>query len=154
MIGISACLAGICCRYDGGTQKISELAELAANGQARLICPEVLGELPTPRNPAEILGGDGSDVWNGTARVMDTAGNDVTEAFKAGALKALTQLQELGIDRVILKERSPSCGSRMIYDGSFSGNKVAGVGVAAALFQQHGIRVFSEENWRQAVSDN
>ena len=154
MIGISACLGGICCRYDGGTQKISELAALVSEQKALLICPEVLGGLSTPRQPAEIIGGDGFAVWQGTAKVVDTAGKDVTEAFKAGAVNALAQLQKLGINRLILKERSPSCGSQTIYDGSFSGTKITGVGVATALFQQNGLQVYSEENWQQALTES
>lgn len=154
MIGISACLGGICCRYDGGTQKISELAALVSEQKALLICPEVLGGLSTPRQPAEIIGGDGFAVWQGTAKVVDTAGKDVTEAFKAGAVNALAQLQKLGINRLILKERSPSCGSQMIYDGSFSGTKITGVGVSTALFQQNGLQVYSEENWQQALTES
>ena len=102
-----------------------------------------MGGLPTPRAPAEIVGGDGHDVWAGRARVMDVNGVDVTEAFKQGAKLALQRLQAAHIDTVYLKSKSPSCGQGQIYDGSFSGQLREGDGVSTALFKQHGIRVIS-----------
>lgn len=149
MLGISACLGGIACRYDGGSNEITELKHLVSAGQAIMVCPEVLGGLPTPRHPAEIQGGDGFDVWQGKARVLDNAGNDLTEAFKQGAMKAYEELRELQITGLVLKERSPSCGSSLIYDGSFSGTRIKGAGVATAYFIQQGLPVYSEENWQE-----
>ena len=150
MIGISACLCGQCCRYDGNHNAAPELVNLAERGQAVVVCPEVLGGLSTPRYPAEIQAGNGSDVWAGTARVVDNQGNDVTEAFKAGAILAYRQLKAQGISIVILKERSPSCGSGSIYDGSFFGRTVAGAGVTTAYLRAMGMLVYSEENWAVA----
>lgn len=149
MIGISACLGGIFCRYDGSTQEIAELVQLVRENQAIMICPEVLGGLTTPRDPSEIIGGDGFDVWQGQAKVFSNQGKDVTKEFKRGAVVAYQKLQELEIKQLILKERSPSCGSHMIYDGSFSGARKNGVGVATAYFIQQGIKVYSEDNWRE-----
>ncbi|WP_368251312.1 DUF523 domain-containing protein [Enterococcus sp. 2201sp1_2201st1_B8_2201SCRN_220225] len=149
MLGISACLGGIFCRYDGGTQTVNQFLTWVNEGKALLICPEVLGGLPTPRTPAEIQNGDGFDVWQNTATVLTQDGVDVTENYKQGAMKAYEAMKELGITSVILKERSPSCGSQMIYDGSFSGIKQAGVGVATAYFIQQGLKVYSEENWQE-----
>lgn len=149
MLGISACLGGVACRYDGGSNEIVALRNLVETGQAIMFCPEVLGGLPTPRTPAEIQGGDGFDVWRNQARVLDKKGNDVTEVFKQGAITAFEKMRELQITELILKERSPSCGSGMIYDGSFSGNRIKGVGVATAYFIQQGIPVYSEENWQE-----
>ena len=135
----SACLCGHKVRYDGGDCAAADV--LAA--QVLPICPEVMGGLPTPRAPAEIVGGDGHDVWAGRARVVDANGEDVTEAFKLGAELALQRLQAAHIDTVYLKAKSPSCGQGQIYDGSFSGLLREGDGVSTALFQQHGIRVIS-----------
>ncbi|MGO3914072.1 DUF523 domain-containing protein [Enterococcus viikkiensis] len=149
MLGISACLGGIACRYDGQSNTIPELRQLVDDGLAIMICPEVLGGLPVPRRPAEIQQGDGFDVWRNQARVVDTDGEDVTELFKQGAVKAYNEIEKLQISGLILKERSPSCGSGLIYDGSFSGNRIAGVGVATAYFIQQGLKVYSEENWRE-----
>ena len=135
----SACLCGHKVRYDGGDCATANV--LAA--EALPICPEVMGGLPTPRAPAEIVGGDGHDVWAGSARVLDAHGVDVTEAFKQGAILALQRLQAAHIDTVYLKSKSPSCGQGQIYDGSFSGKLRAGDGVSTAWFKLHGIRVIS-----------
>ncbi|MFV0558968.1 MAG: DUF523 domain-containing protein [Enterococcus sp.] len=153
MIGISGCLGGLFCRYDGQTQALLELQTLVQEQKALLICPEVLGGLPIPRNPAEIIGGDGFAVWQNQAKVIDNGDNDVTEAFKEGAICAYQKLQAMGITKLILKERSPSCGSSQIYDGTFSGQKVSGVGVASAYFLMQGITIFSENNWQDALGE-
>lgn len=149
MLGISACLGSIACRYDGGSNEIEELKKLVDANQAIMLCPEVLGGLPTPRHPAEIQGGNGFDVWEGRAKVLDKEGNDLTEAFKLGAIKAFEEIQKLEVTALVLKERSPSCGSSLIYDGSFSGTRIKGMGVATAYFIQQGLPVYSEENWQE-----
>jgi uncharacterized protein YbbK (DUF523 family) len=145
MLIVSACLAGCHCRYDGGTIQEDHL-DLLKNGKAIPVCPEQLGGLSTPRNPAEIVGGDGFDVLDGKARVIDNQGNDVTKEFLSGAQQALQLAKKVGATSAILKENSPSCGSSFRYDGSFSGKKVKGMGVTAALFTRHGIRVTSEDS--------
>ena len=142
---VSACLLGICTRYDGGGWPVPQLIQLAARGLAVPVCPEVAGGLPIPRPPAEIVGGDGQAVLEGQARVLTIEGEDVTEAFLAGARQALETAQRLGIRQAVLKEDSPSCGCRRIYDGTFSDRTVSGQGVAAALLQRNGITVLSEE---------
>jgi uncharacterized protein YbbK (DUF523 family) len=147
---VSACFAGIHCRYDQKHNRIAEIQELVRKGEAIPVCPEQMGGLPTPRNPAEIVGGDGYDVLDGKARVIDNQGNDVTEAFVRGAYEALEMAKTLGATEAILKERSPSCGSCMIYDGQFRGQKKPGVGVTTALLKRHGIKVYSEETgWKK-----
>ena len=138
-LAASACLCGHKVRYDGGDCAVPN----ALPEQVLPICPEVMGGLPTPRAPAEIVGGDGHDVWAGRACVMDAHGEDVTEAFKQGAILALQRLQAAHIVTVYLKSKSPSCGQGQIYDGSFSGNLHDGDGVATALFKSHGIQVIS-----------
>ncbi|MCP1125819.1 DUF523 domain-containing protein [Bacillus sp. 3103sda1] len=146
MIVISACLAGIACRYDGNDNLVTKIQELLEKEETILICPEVLGGLPTPRTPAEIVGGNGDDVLNGTAKVIDQNGNDVTEIFIAGAYEALHQIKDLNPEYIILKERSPSCGSSVIYTGEFNGQKQNGYGVTTALFRRHGFTVISEDD--------
>ena len=135
----SACLCGHKVRYDGGDCA----AQNTLPEQVLPICPEVMGGLPTPRAPAEIVGGDGHDVWAGRARVIGADGVDVTEAFKHGAKLALQRLQAAHIETVYLKAKSPSCGQGQIYAGSFSGNLHDGDGVATALFKSHGIHIIS-----------
>jgi uncharacterized protein YbbK (DUF523 family) len=150
-IGASACLCGIRCRYDGRANTVRDIEELWRAGRAVAVCPEVLGGLPTPRMPSEIRGGDGAAVWAGRARVVSKQGDDVTEQFKKGAIAAFEQVAMSKISKVVLKERSPSCGSLTIYDGSFTGAKVPGCGVAAAYFTSHGIALLSEENYKRRL---
>ncbi|EMA6342295.1 DUF523 domain-containing protein [Bacillus cytotoxicus] len=147
MIVISACLAGIACRYDGKDHLVSKIDDLLKKEDTVLVCPEVLGGLPTPRPPAEIIGGNGDDVLDGKARVRDQNGNDVTDAFIQGAYKALETIKDLNPAYIILKERSPSCGSSIIYTGEFNGKKQDGYGVTTALFRRYGFTVISEEEF-------
>lgn len=152
MILISSCLAGLATRYDGKDNYRVEFAELLRNGQAVLVCPEQLGGLPTPRPPAEIVGGNGEDVLDGRAKVMTAAGEDVTEAFVRGAEQTLLTARTVGAKAAILKESSPSCGGQRIYNGTFSRMKQPGFGVTAALLRRHGIAVYSEENAEELLS--
>ena len=122
---------------------------MAAQGDILPICPEVSGGLPTPRPPAEIQGGDGGDVLEGRARVVNIEGKNVTAEFLAGAQKALRVVRCWDIKEAVLKARSPSCGLGQIYDGSFSGRLVEGNGVTAALLKREGIIVKNEEEWEK-----
>jgi uncharacterized protein YbbK (DUF523 family) len=142
----SACLLGVRCRYDGQKKPVQRLIDLAKREKIIPICPEHMGGLPTPRPGAEIRRGEGKDVLEGKARVFDYDGNDVTEQFKRGALRALKVAWLFGTKEAILKQRSSSCGSGQIYDGTFSGRVVRGDGVTAALLKKHGIKVITEED--------
>ncbi|GGB00832.1 DUF523 domain-containing protein [Macrococcus hajekii] len=146
MILISSCLVGEKVRYDGRDQLDSELKKLVTEGKAVAACPELMGGLNVPREPAEIVGGEGVDVWQGTARVMTLSGKDVTAAFKEGAEKTLKLCHSLSITVVILKENSPSCGSQHIYTGSFNGEKRMGSGVTTALLEMNNIQVLNEND--------
>lgn len=146
---VSACLVGIPCRYDGGSCPHDQLQTLAAQGDVLPLCPEVVGGLPTPRPPAEIQGGDGGDVLEGQARVVNIEGRDVTAQFLTGAHKALRVACRCDIKEAILKARSPSCGVGQTYDGSFSGRLVEGDGVTAALLKREGIIVRNEDEWEK-----
>ena len=141
---VSACLVGIPCQYDGGSCPHDQFQALATQGGVLPFCPEVAGGLPTPRPPAEIQGGDGHDVLEGQARVVNIEGKDVTAEFLAGAQKALRVARRWGIKEAILKARSPSCGVGRIYDGSFGGRLVEGDGVTAALLKREGIIVLAD----------
>ena len=142
---ISACLAGRACRFDGTGALQDEVARLVAEGRAVLVCPEVDGGLGTPRPPAEITGGDGTDVIEGRARVVTEAGDDVTEQYLRGARRALAVAERTGARAAILKARSPSCGKDAIYDGTFSRSLAEGDGVTAALLRKSGITVLTDE---------
>lgn len=132
---ISACLAGCDCRYKGDNCKNDALLALAKRHTLIPVCPEQLGGLATPRDPAEICGD----------RVVSSAGRDVTREYRKGAETALYIAGQVGADAAVLKANSPSCGKGVIYDGSFTGRKIAGNGVAAALLSESGVRVFTEE---------
>ncbi|MYL39533.1 2-thiouracil desulfurase family protein [Halobacillus litoralis] len=144
MILISSCLAGIKVRYDGTDCLQEEVQKLILEKRAVSACPELLGGFMVPRPPAEIVGGDGEDVLRGRARVMEKTGTDVTETYIRGAYLTLEKVRDLNIDTVVLKEGSPSCGSTVVHDGTFSGRKVSGKGVTTALLERNGIQVMSE----------
>lgn len=141
---ISACLVGDNVRYDGKHCLQQQLLKLLQQHRAVSICPEVIGGLNTPRAAAEIVGGGGLDVLAGRAKVLDCTGQDVSAAFIQGAYAALALAQQHQVTHVVLKANSPSCGSMAIYDGSFSGTKIAADGVTAALLKQHHFSVINE----------
>lgn len=150
---VSACLVGRKVRYDGEASDAADdrLESWRREGRLVAVCPEIAGGLSVPRPPAEIRGGDGEDVLEGTARLITDGGEDVTELFVAGARHALEVARRYGLRVAILKSRSPSCGSTTIYDGSFSGTKIEGMGVTAALLRREGLEVFNEKQLDEAA---
>nr|WP_267490837.1 DUF523 domain-containing protein [Paenibacillus monticola] len=142
---VSSCLAGMKVRYNALHSLDHTIQRLVEENKAVAVCPELLGGLSIPREPAEIVGGDGDDVLEGNAKVMNSSGTDVTEMFVRGAYLTLEKALEVGATLVVLKQSSPSCGSSMIYNGEFNGEKIAGHGVTAALLRRNGIQVTSEE---------
>ncbi|MDE6407223.1 MAG: DUF523 domain-containing protein [Anaeroplasmataceae bacterium] len=132
---ISACLCGKNTKYNGGNNLLSRLSEIEEKFELYYICPEVMGGLTTPRDPSENRG----------ELVFSNKGKDVTKEFNLGAQKALKIALDNDIHLALLKESSPSCGSHKIYDGTFSGIKISGQGVAAKLLKEHKIKIFSEE---------
>ncbi len=141
MILVSACLAGINCRYDGKNCRNARIVKLVREGKAIPVCPEMEGGLGVPRNRAEIACGTGADVLDGRSRVIDIAGNDVTDMFIKGAFETLKKAESIRADKAILKARSPSCGSGMIHDGSFTGKLKEGNGVTAELLKRKSIDI-------------
>lgn len=150
MILISACLAGFNVRYDGGNARRELAVKLVALGQAITVCPEIMGGFQTPRRLAEICGGDGKDVLTGRATVINQAGVDVTARYLAAARQVLQIAQDHGVTVAFLKQKSPACGTHLVYDGHFSGNKVPGMGVTAALLARNGIEVYGDEELTMA----
>ena len=135
MMIVSACLAGLPCRYDGKARSCVEVMELVRAGKAIPLCPEQLGGLPTPRPPCEILAG----------RVVDRNGADRTEAYRRGADAVLAAVKAYGATQALLQNRSPSCGTGWIYDGTFSKTLVQGDGITARLLAENGIQVIGIE---------
>jgi len=145
MVLVSACLLGINCRYDGSNNLDKRVLDfLAENGNFVAICPEILGGLHIPRGPYEIMGGTGEDVINGRARLISDKGEDVTREFIKGAEESLKIAKRNSIKMAILKSKSPSCGVKLIYDGTFSHTIIEGDGVTAALLRREGIDVVED----------
>jgi uncharacterized protein YbbK (DUF523 family) len=132
----SACLLGIKCRYDGKENKNGKAISLSREEILLPVCPEQLGGLSTPREPAEQKG----------KKVFMKSGRDVSENFEKGAKQILKIAKLYGIKEAILKQRSPSCGCGQIYDGTFSGKIINGDGVTSSLLKKNGIKVITEED--------
>lgn len=140
---VSACLLGVPCRYDGQSKAHPLARALCEKHHVVPVCGEIFGGLPTPRTPAEIQGD----------RVVTRDGRDVTEAYRRGA-EAAAQLARLtGAQAAVLKERSPSCGSGEIYDGTFTGTVVEGWGVTAELLRREGIPVLGESRMGELLTE-
>ena len=134
---VSACLLGIRCRYDDTSKPNPQVQALQKDFALIPFCPEEFAGLPTPRPPAECQA-DG--------RVINTEGEDVTDAFMRGAAQAVCLCQDFQISYAILKERSPSCGPHTRYDGSFSSTLIQAPGLTAKALTEKGITVLSEED--------
>ena len=139
---VSACLLGLRCRYDGQSKRMDGLERLLALPVSLVpVCPEVFGGLPTPRMPAERQG----------ERVRALDGRDVTENYRRGAEETLRLAQLLGARTALLKERSPSCGSGQIYDGTFTKTLTLGDGLTAQMLKKHGITVYGESQIEELI---
>jgi uncharacterized protein YbbK (DUF523 family) len=136
MIIVSACLAGVACRYNGNAFPIPAIIAMFQKGTALPVCPEMLAGLPAPRPPAELRNG----------RVLSNSGEDVTEEFLLGAKMGLAIALAARCRKAIVKAKSPTCGSGSIYDGTFSGKVIPGDGVFSKLLKEYGIEVITEED--------
>ncbi len=139
MILVSSCLLGLCCRYDG-KEKVDERVLTYLKGKNYLpICPEQMGGLPTPRKPAEIVSLE-------PLKIMTEDHIDVTEAFEKGVSEVLKLIKLHDIDLAILKSKSPSCGSREVYDGTFSRNLIKGAGILSLSMTKNNIKTINEND--------
>ena len=135
-IMVSACLAGENCKYNGDNNRNEKVLELMTENEVIMVCPEYLGGLPTPRVPSEVV--------NGVVTARD--GRNVDREFRAGAAKCLEIAKREQPDLIILQSRSPSCGVKQRYDGTFSGKLVDGPGVTAELLMKNGFRCVDVED--------
>lgn len=135
---VSACLCGEKVRYDGKSNIKKKIKKLVEEGKAIMICPEIEGGLPVPRHPCEIQNN----------KVINNNGEDKTLNFNKGAEKTLHLCKKYNIKKAILKEKSPSCGSNLIYDGTFSKTLIPGKGITAKLLEEKGIQVISDEEFK------
>lgn len=133
---VSACLVGIKCCYDGKSNLNRKCLKFFKKGELIPICPEQLGGLPTPREPAEI---------QRSGRVLTRSGKDITRNLSKGGRETLKIAKILGVKEAILKSKSPSCGSGLIYDGAFSKKLIEGDGITTDLLKKNKIKVITEE---------
>lgn len=160
---VSACLAGVACRYDGKGHVDSKVMEIVNKGEAILVCPEVLAGLPTPRPRCEKRANEANKLYHRNCNISETQlnkeyeliknnllqiicedGRDLSKEFIQGAQKVLEIAKAANITTAVLKSKSPSCGKGFIYDGSFTGTLIEGNGVTAELLLQNGIKVITE----------
>ena len=142
---VSACLLGTPCRYDGKSKPHPLIKELIEKHQVIPVCGEVMGGLPTPRIPSERIGSD---------KVMNQEGVDVTENYRRGAEEVLRLGRLFGCNVAILKEKSPSCGSGKIYDGTFTRTLTDGYGVTAELLKENGFRILGESDLEEFLKNS
>ncbi len=135
---VSSCLVGIDCRYNGTSTLNLELKKMIDEGKAIAICPEILVGLPTPRESCEI------QIKNGQKTVIGKSGKDYTDLFEEAAKKTLEICKRKKIKKVILQQRSPTCGYGKIYDGSFEGKLIDGNGLTADLLSKNGIEILTD----------
>jgi len=135
-IMVSACLLGENCKYSGGNNRDERVLAFVAGHEVIPVCPEVMGGLPTPRPPAEIVNGE----------VINKLGVSVDDEYHLGAAKALEIAKREKIDLAILQSRSPSCGVKQIYDGTFSGTRIPGRGIFAGELIKNGFSVLDRED--------
>lgn len=133
---VSACLLGENCKYNGGNNRCQKVIDFVKNNEVFSVCPEQMGGLSTPRPPAEICNG----------LVQTAEGISVNSEFRKGADAALKVALENEATMAILQPRSPSCGCKQIYDGTFSRNLIPGKGVFAELLANHGIEILEPED--------
>ena len=134
---VSACLCGEKTRYDGKVFVNDKIKGLVDQGKAIMVCPELAGGLKVPRLPCEINNG----------RVVNITADDKTENFVDGAFKTLETAKKYEIKKAVLKEKSPSCGSKYIYDGTFTKSLIQGQGITTRLLRLNNIEVISDEDF-------
>ena len=136
VILVSACLLGENCKYNGGNNRNERVLRYVQGHEVIPVCPEVLGGLPCPRKPGEWVG----------ERVLTRDGDDCTENFRIGVQRALEVIADQQVDLAILQSRSPTCGVKQIYDGTFSGVRIDGQGVLAKALAARGIPLMDAED--------
>jgi uncharacterized protein YbbK (DUF523 family) len=131
---VSACLAGCKCRYDGKDNLCPKVKQLVEEGRAVTVCPEVMGGMTTPRIPSERKDG----------KIVNSIGEDNTSYFIKGVEKSIEIVKEHNIKKAILKAKSPSCGNKYIYDGTFSKTLIKGKGLLAEKLSEIGVEIYDE----------
>ena len=133
-IAVSACLLGHDCKYNGGNNRSQKVLDYVEGHEVIPVCPEVAGGMPTPRVPVE----------RKDDRAINRDGEDVTEFFLRGVEKTMKKVKD--IDLAILQPRSPSCGCKQIYDGSFTKTLIDGKGMFAQALSEAGIPIMDGDD--------
>ena len=131
-IAISARLLGDNVKYNGGNNYNKLFAKILDIKYVK-ICPETSGGLKSPRVPSEIK----------SHKVFSKNGEELTKEFQLGAEKTLKIINNNNIDIAIMKSKSPSCGYKEIYDGSFTHSIKEGNGITVDLLLKDGIKIIS-----------
>lgn len=139
LVAVSACLIGVNCKYNGKNNLNLKVMNYLQGKEVILVCPEELGGLTTPRIPCEI---------QKDRTVINEVGKNVTDNFLLGAYRTLDILKENNCQSIILKDGSPSCGYKYIYDGSFTGKQIRGKGICAEYLNENGIKILDLETWK------
>ncbi|MBQ3575387.1 MAG: DUF523 domain-containing protein [Clostridia bacterium] len=140
---MSACLLGVNCRYTGDGKRLEGLERLMEVAEIIPVCPEVMGGLTTPRTPAERVGD----------KVIAKDGTDVTAQYHRGAQESLYLAHLFSAEYALMKERSPSCGYGVIYDGTFTGSFKPGNGTASELLSENGIKIYGESRFEELIDE-
>lgn len=135
---VSACLLGENCKYNGGNNYCDAVVKFVEGREVISVCPEHLAGLGVPRAPIEIV--------DGVVRRKD--GTSVDENLRKAVQQILSQLEGQDIECVILKSRSPTCGVKQVYDGTFSGKLVDGMGILASALRGKGYTIVDSEDCR------
>lgn len=136
---VSSCLLGEKCRYNGSDAFSQGVLDFIEDMEVISFCPELLGGMETPREPAEI-----KNISN-ERRVITSSGKDVTSYFRKGAAESLKLAKKCGAELIILKSKSPSCGLKEVYDGTFSGKLVPGSGLTGDILKLNNSNVLTED---------
>lgn len=141
IVAVSACLLGVCCRYDGGSCYDRRVVDFVKDKIIVPVCPEISGGLATPREACEPIQGCG-----GIVLIRSASGGDYTLEYEKGAEYALQKIRKSGAASAVLKSKSPSCGCGLVYDGTFTRKAVSGYGLLAEKLLAEGIRLYTEDS--------
>lgn len=149
MIIVSACLLGYPCKYNGKSNLCREVIEYLKDKDYLAVCPEQLGNLPTPRAKSELYHCSPKDVFQKKGKIITENGKDVSASFIQGALKAFDFAINYEVSEAIVKENSPSCGHLYTYDGNFNQTRISQSGLFTYLLKKKNVKILTENNFKE-----
>lgn len=141
---VSACLLGRNCKYNGGNNRNQAVLDFLRGHEIVAVCPEVAAGMGIPRTPVEIVNGE----------VRDREGNSCDSQLRSAVARILEEIRPLCIDCAVLQSRSPTCGVKQVYDGTFTGTRTEGSGVLAQALKDAGYRVIDAEDIPNLITEN